>query len=49
MLSGGDTGSGVFTESMAMGDGFLGKKDKEASGTTNVESTDRLSNFAECV
>ena len=46
MLSGVATGSGVFIESMVMGDGSLGKKDKESSGTTNVESVDRISNFA---
>ena len=46
MLSGVAAGSGGFIESMVIGDGSLGKKDKESSGTANVESADRLSNFA---
>ena len=46
MLSGVATGSGVFIESTVTGDGSLGIKDKESSGTTNVESADRISGFA---
>ena len=46
MLSGVAAGSSVFIESMVIGDGSLGKKDKESSGTTNVESADRTSTFA---
>ena len=49
MLSGVAAGSGSFIESMVMGDGSLGKKDNESLGTTNVESADRISNFAEPV
>ena len=46
MLSGVTADSGVFIESMVIGDGSLGKRDKESSGTTNVESADRISNFS---
>ena len=49
MLSGVATGSGVFIESMVMGDGSLGNKDKESSGITSVESADRISNFVASV